>query len=524
MKTNILKLLKLFLIIFVFSLFLYNSFNYLDPDFGWHLKAGEEVFKTKQVPWNENYNYSLEGRNWVDHEWLLNTICYFIYIKIGYFYINILFALTGTLIFVLLNFYFIKKYIQDNLHFLFIFFVQLIALIGILPHSGVRMQEFSVLFFLLELILIDKFQTTNNTKWLIGLPPLFLIWANIHGGFMLGLVVLWFYLSIAVLAPKIINYLKLNYFEISIFNKKTLILLFCTSVLSSLSTLITPYGYKYFSFMFTYTNTYYLMHISEWLPAYFAPIIYSQQLYYIIFIIIIIFLLKNTKHNKINLWYFLLGLLLFVSAFKSRRNFPLFFIASLPLITIYTNYFNKRNFNKIYPLIFSKYLKINSILVLFLCIILLLLSTNFTNTPFENKKFCTSFPCAALKTIKSLPQKNLKIFNDYGSGGYLVWNWPNNKIFIDGRLPMLTVNNHSFLEEYYDFFDKEKIAEKLNMYNNNLILGKKFKIEKYNWFEKTFLGFKDDYSNKNPIEEYLKSIKEWNLIFEDDNFFVYSKS
>ncbi|HAM88218.1 MAG: hypothetical protein US83_C0010G0037 [Candidatus Falkowbacteria bacterium GW2011_GWC2_38_22] len=521
MKFTYLNTLKALLLFFVFILFLYNSFNYLDPDFGWHLKAGEEIYQAKCVPWQENYNYTLEGKNWVDHEWLLNLISYLIYTKFGYFILNIIFAFIAFLVFFLLNFYLIKKYIRDYLHFLLIISIELIAIIGILPHSGVRMQEFSVLMFLVELILLDKFYETSKQKTLFFLPLLFLIWANLHGGFMIGLFVLWLFWIINIIAPKIINKFKINYFEYKANTNKVLLLV---AILSSLSVFITPYHYKYFSFMLSYTNTYYMKHISEWLPAYLPPIIYSQQLYFIIFSLIIIFLFLNKKQSKINLWYLVLGFVLFVSALKSRRNFPLFFIASIPLITIATSNFNKENFKAFYALLFSKYLKMNLVFVLLLSMAMFLLSTNFTNTPFQNEKFCSAYPCEGLKSIKNLPQENLKIFNDYGSGGFLVWNWPNQKIFIDGRLPMLIVNNHSLLEEYYDFFDKEQISDNIKMHDINLVQGKKYKTNNYNWFEKTFLGMKNKKEKINPLEEYLLNSSEWKKIFEDENFFIYYKA
>ncbi|MEA1963380.1 MAG: hypothetical protein U9M94_04050 [Patescibacteria group bacterium] len=506
----------------IFSVFLANSFNYLDPDFGWHLKAGEEIYFEKHVPQNENYNYTLEGRTWVDHEWLLNLISYIVYSKIGYIALSVFFALIGLLIIFLLNNLLLKKYIQNKLHFIFILIIEIIGLVGILPHFGVRMQELSVLMLLLLLFIIDKFNKARNHKILYFLPILFFVWANLHGGFMLGLIILWFYACVNLFIPKIIKYFKINFFDFKNFEKKQYFYIFLSAVASSIAVFITPYHYRYFSFMLEYKNTHYMKHIAEWLPVWNAPLNYIQQIYFIIFILIIILLFFENKNRKINFWHFFSSLMLLIAAFKSRRNFPLFFIASLPLIAAVSNTINKNNFKKIYFYLFkNKYIYFFLITGLSISIFLVLFLTNFTNTPFKNKKFCRFYPCGALKKIKTLPQKNLKIFNNYGWGGYLIWNLPDHKIFIDGRLPMLQVNNHSLLEEYYEFFDKEKISDKLDEYNINLVLDRKYKAIKFNWFEKTFLGLRDKDYELNPLEEYLSGKNDWKLLFEDDNSFVY---
>ena len=523
-KFNITLIITVLFYTLIFSIFLTSSFNRLDPDFGWHLKAGEEIYLEKHVPWNENYNYTLEGKTWVDHEWLLNLISYLIYTKVGYIALSICFALIGLLIFILLNSCLLKKYFKDKLHYIFILIIEIIGLAGILPHFGVRMQEFSVLMLLLLLFIIDKFNEKQNYKIFYFLPILFFVWANLHGGFMLGLVIFWFWFGLNLIAPKILNYFKIKIFEFKTISVKNNFCIFLSALASSLAVFLTPYHYKYFSFMFEYTNTYYMKQIMEWLPVWNAPLIYTQQVYFIIFILIIVLFFLENKNEKINFWHLSIGLLLLTAAFKARRNFPLFFIASLPLITTATSSINKNNFKKIYFYLFkNKYIYFFLIGSLSISIFLTLFLSNFTNTPFKNQKFCQFYPCAALEKIKSLPQENLKIFNNYGWGGYLIWNWPDNKIFIDGRLPMLQVNNHSLLEEYYEFFDKEKISDKLNKHNINLVLDRKHKAIKFNWFEKIFLGRKDKDKELNPLEKYLSDKNNWELLFEDDNSFVYYK-
>jgi len=54
---------------FLFSRFsatlLHNSFSYLDPDFGWHMKTGELIWQTRAVPDLNLNDYTLAGTHWL---------------------------------------------------------------------------------------------------------------------------------------------------------------------------------------------------------------------------------------------------------------------------------------------------------------------------------------------------------------------------------------------------------------------------------------------------------------------------
>jgi len=55
--------------ILIFLFFLNNSFDYLDPDLGWHLKAGHDIIQDQKVSTVNYYNYTLNNIEWINHEW-----------------------------------------------------------------------------------------------------------------------------------------------------------------------------------------------------------------------------------------------------------------------------------------------------------------------------------------------------------------------------------------------------------------------------------------------------------------------
>ena len=49
--------------------FLLGAFPLKDTDFWWHLKAGDLIRRTGQVPTVNTFTYAAEGHPWVDLHW-----------------------------------------------------------------------------------------------------------------------------------------------------------------------------------------------------------------------------------------------------------------------------------------------------------------------------------------------------------------------------------------------------------------------------------------------------------------------
>ena len=185
--------------VFVLVFLVNNSYNYFDPDLGWHLRVGEETLNAKTVPHLNRYNYTLEDTTWVDHEWLVNVISYWLFYHGGYQALSIFFVLIAFVTFLLLV-YITYKYFSPSRSAQFLMILMgVIGLSAMAPHLGVRMQEFGLLFFILLLSVILHFEHTKNYRVLLWLPVLFYIWACSHGSFLIGLFLLFFYLCVKYL-------------------------------------------------------------------------------------------------------------------------------------------------------------------------------------------------------------------------------------------------------------------------------------------------------------------------------------
>ncbi|MFH1412597.1 MAG: hypothetical protein ABIG10_01020 [bacterium] len=492
--------------LFAFSLLLSHSFNYLDPDFGWHIKAGEQTMQTKQVPHDQIYMWTLEGKDWVDHEWLSNIMLYLGYEHLGYFWLNIIFALIIILALSLATAYLKKTYFKNTGDYVLIG-LQLLGLIAIMPHLGVRLQEITILFLVILLIIIDKFSRKPG-KIIYWLIPLFLIWANLHAGFLIGIAVLGWWLTVQLI--------------LTIFKSKPTkwLKLLIIMVLSCAATLITPYGWKLYSFLSDYTNNAYLKIIEEWLPIYALPIHYWQMLF-IAIIISLIIACYGLSLKKLNLWQVSITIIFLAMAIKSTRHFPLFFIVIY--LCLIPDIIQKQMPDKFKQIINHNIIKIISIISLLLLSILVFFYTNFTNQP--NLAFCDKYPCKAVEFLQNNPEyQKLKMYNRYNFGGFLIWAMPELPLFIDGRMPQYEFANHSLIQEYISFIN-DNIENKLKEYGIEMVLwNAKPNKMRLNWIDKYLLGLKpEDVESKPLIRNYLDESDNWELIFEDNASVIYIK-
>ncbi len=546
-KIKFLTIIWLLFYILIFSFLLYNSYHYLDPDLGWHLQVGKQILDEKNLPGYEYYNYTLEGKKWVDHEWPLNIATYWLYKNFGYFYLNLFFAFIILAVLIIQNIFIQKCFLKNNSGYTnkssspghsrgagFIMLFQLFGVLAMAPHLGIRMQEITLLNLLLLLIIIYQYTQRKNNKILLWLLPLFYFWACVHGGFLIGLfiILLWLAIKIIELIISKINAFYFIDFTNKLKPKKILLLSFFLLIVIG-STLLTPYGLKLYSFLQGYTNTFYMKNILEWLPFYYWPIKYKQLLYSAIISATLIFLVytplrqgkttnsklnKNNGLDKIDLWPLILTFSFLILSFKSKRHFPLLYIASFPLlIKFYSQHLDLPDKIKIF-LKNSFFIKFYLVAGLLLSISGLIIKTNFTANPFTSPLFCQAYPCQAVNFLKEDPRYfDKKLFNNYGWGGFLIWGWPEKKLFIDGRLPQYNYAGHTLLEEYCEFFNEGKTANKLNQYQIKLVLLKINKKIKFNWFEKYVLKLDEEKFNnkKNYLKEYLDKTNKWKLIYTD---------
>ncbi len=64
----------------------------IDPDFWWHLKVGEWIVQHRALMRVDVFSFTLQGYQWVDHEWLLNIFFYLTYTFGGMYVLAVFFT------------------------------------------------------------------------------------------------------------------------------------------------------------------------------------------------------------------------------------------------------------------------------------------------------------------------------------------------------------------------------------------------------------------------------------------------
>jgi hypothetical protein len=229
------------------------------------------------------------------------------------------------------------------------------------------------------------------------------------------------------------------------------------------------------------------------------------------------------KHFSLDLWSIFLFIFLLAASLQSRRNFPLFFFVSLEFIIIMAAAILPRM--KLDSRWAGWWLKSCLLICLGSLTLASAVQINRVEDPFIF--FGSAYPRDAVRFLKNHTEYEAdNIFNEYGWGGYLIWAYPERKLFIDGRLPQVELNGHSFLEEYLDFFGQDTDrAAKLARYDVHLVLLKAEDQDvKAAAWEKFVFNIKDsELKAKNYLREYLDKNSDWQKIYSDQTAVIYSK-
>lgn len=499
-----------FLILISALIFFLNFKPALDPDLGWHLRAGQDLLFTKIIPHFDSYSYTMSDWDREGHDWLVNGTLYFITAKYGLFTLSVAFALITSL-----SFFLISRLIKTKIEYSLV--VVLLASLGSLPITGVRVQMISLFCLALLLFILFRFRSQQNKKgiypvrgklfhgWcnyafnkavsngIYFLPLLFFAWANLHGGFSIGLFVLGLFLffeGVKITSLKLLHVLKFFHLKrnsdirwlnkikkLTGFLKKKLISnnqlakeslsgyswwkLVYVSLFSFAATFINPYGYRLYSLIITVgRDSYGRARIGEWQPFNFrSPTAWEFTLYLILLIILVLLYLK-----KLDLTLIGSSLVLSYLAFSSWRNMPIVIIMTVPLWVYIVK-------NVADPTLL-KLLNHQLILLLLLGAAAIIGYQSISATrdvSYDEDLFAKAgkYPRAAVQYIKAHPQDfQGNMYNEYNWGGYLIWQLPEHKVFIDGRMPHLRIGDRHIFKDFNDLqalINPKEIIAKYNI-------------------------------------------------------------
>jgi hypothetical protein len=163
--------------ILLFGLLAMTARHAVDPDLWWHLRTGQWIAETGHIPHADPFSFTRAGKPWVSHEWLSELAFYEIWKHVGASGLIVLSAVVTTVGFMLL-------YLRCPGKPHWAAAATALGALASAPAWGVRPQMFT---FALASLLLWLLERGQERPWmLLSIPPLFLLWLNLHAGFALG--------------------------------------------------------------------------------------------------------------------------------------------------------------------------------------------------------------------------------------------------------------------------------------------------------------------------------------------------
>jgi len=153
-----------------------------DPDFWWHLRAGQLILQHGGLLGNDPFTYTVANHHWTMHEWL-NEVLFAVEFSIGGLGLIVLILSAVTWLGLVAV---MQKARLRNPGRGVLGLGMLVAVVAGFPIWGPRVQMFTFAFTALTLFLVERYLTRGGkAMWL--LVPLFVLWSNLHGEFVVGL-------------------------------------------------------------------------------------------------------------------------------------------------------------------------------------------------------------------------------------------------------------------------------------------------------------------------------------------------
>ena len=469
---------RLFVAIFLLALFAMAVRETLDPDMWWHLRTGQAIL-SDGIPKQDIFSFTVPDNEWITHEWLSEVVMWLGYRAGG---------LPGLILFfaaIIAATFWLVYIVCDGRPYLAAFVV-LLAALATAPFWGVRPQMFNMLFTAAFVYLVErhrKGRVGRRALWL--LPLLTLVWANLHSGYLLGIVLLLTYVVGGAL-----DGLKMSRQKIPV-DWTPVGWLFLMTLVSFFIAVINPSGPALWIYPFFTLGSHAMQrYIQEWQSPNFHLAIFWP--FAVLLFLGILSMIANRRRPTAT------EVLLFCSTaaagLLSSRHIPIFAIVSAPIIS--RHLLDALDGSPLYPWMSGRVkgedsdrsIVINWIL---LSIMILLAAVWIAGKIQTNEQaIAARFPVTA---VDYLEQNNLDQaygYNSYNWGGYLIWRGL--PVFVDGRAD---VYGDDFLFDYRRTFDlSDRWQLSLDEYNVDFVL-----IEQ-----------------ASPLANLLEASGDWERVYRDE--------
>lgn len=466
----------------------------LQNDTFYTIKVGELIVKKHGIDMKEHFSWH-DGLKYTYPHWLYDVIIYLIYNISGINGIYISTCMFAAILGVI--FFEVNKKINKN--YIMSFFITILAIYMLKDFITARAQLITYILFILQIYYIERLLEKGNKKYGICLIIISLLMVNLHVAVWPFSFVLYFPYIAEYIISIIIKGKNDNFKLIINKNKNTKILIFfmvCCIFTGLITPLrMTPYTYLINTMRGTTT---------AWISEHF-PIIMINNIDVICVLIVILGTLIFTK-TRIRLSDLLMIGGLTILMLYSVRQKSMFVVIGLIVCNRIICDFYKIYNNKLDEILLEEIVKkwvIFTIILCFISVDFCLMFEKRKDQLIDSEKYPVEMSEYILEYFKNTNFSNVRLFNEYNYGNYLLYKGI--PVFIDSRADL-----------YSPEFNKNVIV--FDDFMQTSILNKDFKelIEEY---KITHIILKKD----SLIYKVMKDMNsdKYKLLNEDDNFIFY---
>ncbi|HEX7263853.1 MAG TPA: hypothetical protein VF383_06715 [Candidatus Dormibacteraeota bacterium] len=405
-----------------------------DPDFWWHIRIGRWMVENGRLPSNDIFTFTVPSHVWTDHEYLTETLMWVIYSSGGLLGISIFFGLITYAGFLLMY-----RQVRRQPFVIVGIGLALGAVAGA-PIWGPRAQMITFALSCLELYWLHGY-LSGRSRALQFFPLVMALWANLHGGWVIGFV----WLGVALLA----ELAGWAWEPSNPAHRKHVRFLLIVGAASAVAVLATPHGFSLYLYPF---QTVASMAQEKLIVEWFSPDFHQAFLHPfegMILLLIVGFALRRPA-----LYEVLLTLVALALALQSVRNIALFVAATTPvLINSYSEYWKELSKARGWkPNLPSRqiFAVITAVALLVVALATFAHIVDATSPSKQQDLTGTTYPVAAADWLAAHPEVGTRMYNQYGWGGYLAYRFypdPHRKVFIFGEAALM---GDGLLNDYED--------------------------------------------------------------------------
>jgi hypothetical protein len=389
--------------------------QFAEPDIWWHLRDAQNLIEYHSFSRADTYSFTAAGLARPNFEWL-SEVAYYLAFKAWGLQGPLLVSIVVSVLIFAGVYYLCCRSGADCKDAVI---VTLLAVFLGTISIGPRMLLFGWLCMVALLILLDEYRRAGRGLWLV--PPLFLLWINLHGSWAFGMVVLGIFIVSGLLSG------EWGLVVAHRWSRSQLRNLLLVGVTSFALLFVNPFGYKLvlYPFEVALRQQIAVQHVEEWRPLDLST--GNGKLALVVIFALLASVLFSRRRWRLD-EALVTGFALWTALSHGRFLFFLGLVVA-PLLAVHLNLFTpyERKLDK--PWLNAGVMA--GVIVFFFL--------SFPSTAILQQKVDHGFPTAALHFMRE-HQMSGRVFNQYHWGGYVEWNTPELKSFIDGRADVFVAN------------------------------------------------------------------------------------